>query len=153
MGNEKITGNMSMIDMLMVMAEGNPGAFTVLTQMMKSPSGLFDILLLDSLDIRGAKIWMLYNDCSNRNMGKYNRTLMALRCSAYTPEEIHENLELSYSIPFLDDSVKVEGVPSYEEEFGPTSPKWNEYIKANTEVVIPKIYEKAEKEKEFKKSL
>ena len=57
MGNEKITGNMSMIDMLMVMAEGNPGAFTVLTQMMKSPNGLFDILLLDSLDIRGAKIW------------------------------------------------------------------------------------------------
>ena len=56
MGNEKITGNMSMIDMLMVMAEGNPGAFTVLTQMMKSPNGLFDILLLDSLDIRGAKI-------------------------------------------------------------------------------------------------
>ena len=44
MGNEKITGNMSMIDVLMVMAEGNPGAFTVLTQMMKSPNGLFDIV-------------------------------------------------------------------------------------------------------------
>ena len=51
MKNEKITGDMNMMDTMMVMSEGNPGALTVLMQMMQSPTGLLDILLLDSLDI------------------------------------------------------------------------------------------------------
>lgn len=152
MGNEKITGDMNMMDMMMVMSEGNPGALTILMQMLQSPKGLLDILLLDSLDIRSGKIWMLYSDCSNKDMGKYNRTLMALRCGAYTQEEIQGNLGLCYAIPFLDDSVKVEGVPSYEEEFGPTHKNWDEYIRANKEVVAPKIHEKMEQEKSYKKS-
>lgn len=150
MGNEKITGDMNMMDMMMVMSEGNPGALTVLMQMLQSPKGLLDILLLDSLDIRSGKIWMLYSDCSNKDMGKYNRTLMALRCGAYTQEEIQGNLGLCYAIPFLDDSVKVEGVPSYEEEFGPTHKNWDEYIRAIRKLLLRKFMKKWNKKKVIK---
>ncbi len=141
MGNEKITGDMNIIDMIMVMSEGNPGALTVLMQMMQNPTSFFDVLLLDSLDIRGSKIWMLYSDSCGKNTGKFNRTLMALRCGAYSQEEIQGNLGLCYAMPFLDDSIQIEGVPSYDEDFGPTHDKWDEYIKANREVVAQKIHE------------
>ena len=66
MNNEKITGNMSPMEMIMTMSEGNPGAMKVIMDMMNNPRSLLDILLLDSLDIRGSKIWMLYSDCCNR---------------------------------------------------------------------------------------
>ena len=141
MGNEKITGDMNIMDMMMVMSEGNPGALTVLMQMMQNPTSFFDVLLLDSLDIRGSKIWMLYSDSCGKNTGKFNRTLMALRCGAYSQEEIQGNLGLCYAMPFLDDSIQIEGVPSYDEDFGPTHDKWDEYIKANREVVAQKIHE------------
>lgn len=153
MGNEKITSDMSMMDMMMVMSEGNPGAITVLMQMMQDPRSILDILLLDSLDIRGSKIWMLYSDSCGKNVGKFNRTLMALRGGAYTQEEIQGNLGLCDALPFLDDSIQIEGVPSYDQEFGPMDAKWDEYIKANREAIVPKINERIEAENSYKKSL
>lgn len=153
MSNEKITSDMSIMDMMMTMSEGNPGALTVLMQMMQDPRGFMDILLLDTLDIRGSKVWMLYSDSCDKNTGKFNRTLMALSCGAYSEEEIQENLGLCYALPFLDDSIEMEGVPSYDEEFGPMDAKWDEYLKANREVVVPKIHERMEAENSNKKSL
>lgn len=153
MGNEKITSDMSMMDMMMVMSEGNPGALTVLMQMMQDPRSIMDILLLDSLDIRGSKIWMLYSDSCGKNVGKFNRTLMALRGGAYTQEEIQGNLGLCYALPFLDDSIQIEGVPSYDKEFGPTDAKWEEYLKANRESVVPKIHERMEAENSHNRTM
>lgn len=149
----KITNNMSFVEMMSVMSEGNPGALTVLMQMQQYKNGMLYILLLDSLDIRGSKIWMLYSDSCDKNVGKYNRTLMALKCGAYSEEEIQGNLKLNSSIPFLDDSIKIEGVPSYNEEFGPSNEKWNEYINANYKVVAPKIHERIEEERRYEESL
>lgn len=80
MNNEKITSDMNVMDMMMVMSEGNPGVLTVLIEMMQDPKGFLDILLLDTLDIRGSKIYKLYSDSCGKNEGKFNRTLMALRC-------------------------------------------------------------------------
>ena len=151
MENNKLTSDMSMIDVMMVMSEGNQGALTLLMQMMYNPRGRMDIILLDSLDIRGSKIWMLYSDCCGKNVGKFNRTLMALRAGAYTQEEIQGNLGLCYALPFLDDSIKIEGIPSYDQEFGPMDDKWDEYIKANREAIIPKINERIEAENSYKK--
>ena len=151
MSNEKITGDMSIMDMMMVMSEGNPGALTVLMQMMQDPRSTLDILLLDSLDIRGSKIWMLYSDSCNKDMGKFERTLMVLRSGAFSTEVIQGNLNLCYAQPFLDDTITIEGVPAYGEHFGPTHPKWKEYIEAQKNVVIPKIQERIEAEKNFRK--
>ncbi len=150
MNNEKLTANMSLMDMMMVMSQGNPGALTVLMQMMENPNGILDIVLLDSLDIRGSKIWMLYSDSCNQDMGKFQRTLMALRSGAYTTEEIQDNLSLCNAQPFLDDSITIEGIPAYEKHFGPAHPKWEEYIEAQRNVIIPKIQERIEAEKNFK---
>ena len=67
MGKEKLTADMSTMDMVMTMCEGNPGALNVIMQMMNDPRSFMDILLCDSLDIRGSKLYMLHNDCCEKN--------------------------------------------------------------------------------------
>ena len=150
MGNEIITSDMSMEDVIILMSERNPGAINVLMQMMNDTdiTSFFNILYLDSAGIRGSKIWMLYSDCCNKNYKKFSRTLVALRNGAYSEEEIQENLGLSCAVPFLDDSIQF---VSNGQEFGPGNDLWKEYIRLNREVVIPKIHEKIENQKKLKK--
>lgn len=128
---EKITTNMSTMDMVMVMTEGNPGAMMVIMDMLKDPKGFLDILLLDHMEIRGSHLYMLHNDCCGRNNDKFKRTLKMFRCGTFTQAEINANLERTYAVPFIDDSVEIEGgIPPYGADFGPTHPKWEEWCKA-----------------------
>lgn len=130
---EKINGNMNMMEMVMIMSEGNPGAMSVIMGMMQDLTGPRDILMLDSMDIRGSHLYMLNNDCCRRDPTKFKRTLMVLRSGVFTQEQIHENLERDYALPFIDDSIEMEGVPSYDDDFGPTHPKWDEWCEAQKE--------------------
>ena len=123
MRNEKLTSNMDFMDIIMTMSEGNPGAVMVLMEMMRDPRSFLDILLCDTLDIRGSKLYMLHNDCCGRNTGKFNRTLMMLRDGVFTEEQIHQNLDLVRAIPFIDDNLEIDGIPPYGEDFGPGSLK------------------------------
>ena len=131
--SEKINGSMNVTEMVMAMSEGNPGAMMVMMGMMSDPTGLFDILMLDSMEIRGAKLYMLNNDCCGRDPAKFSRTLMMLRSGVFTREQINANLERCYALPFIDDSIEMDGVPPYGEEFGSDHPKWDEWCKAQRE--------------------
>lgn len=129
----KINGNMDTMEMITIMSEGNPGAINVLLEMLQNPTGLLDILMLDSMDIRGSHLYILNNDCCQRDPAKFKRTLMMLRSDIFTREQIDENLGRCRALPFIDDSVEIEGVPSYDEDFDPTHPRWNEWCKAQKE--------------------
>lgn len=137
----KIKSDMSIKDTIVTMGEGNPGAIELLAKMFKEPFGLLEVLACDSLGIRGSKLYMLYNDCCGRNMAKFHRTLKLLRLGVFDNNEIHSNLGLTYAIPFIDDSIKVEGVPEYssDEDFGVTHPKWNEYCDKNKAAFIKNL--------------
>ena len=148
---EKITPNMSMMDMLMVMSEGNPGALTVLMNMLSDPTGLLKILSLDSLGIRGPKIWMLYKDCSGENMDKFYKSLDLLRCGAYSEEEMEQNFGLPYAMPFLSDSVKEEDYAKDGEPLTPFSEGWNDYVQANRSTIIPRLEELKKKDGGFRR--
>ena len=140
----KINSSMSLKEILLVMCEGNPGALNVLLQMMESHIGLLNIFLLDTLDIRGPKIWMLYKDCSGQDMDKFYRTLDLIRGGAFSREEIDANFELPYAIPFLDDSVKKEDFAKEDEILDVFHPNWNKYTKANRDIFVPKLQERME---------
>lgn len=130
----KLNGDMSGIDAIMTMCEGNPGAMMVVMGMMKSLTGFMDIIMLDSMDIRGSHLYTLNNDCCGSNPDKFARTLMMIRSGVFTQEEIHHNLEdRCHALPFIDDSIKLDGIPPYGEYFGPNHPKWNEWCKAQKE--------------------
>ena len=130
----KITDDMSMLEVLMVMSEGNPGALTVLVSMLEgSPMGFSDILMLDGMDIRGVKVYMLGNDCCGRDMSKLSRTLSMIRGGVFTKEQIHANLERCRALPFIDDSIEMDGVPPYGEFFGPGHPLWDDWCSVQKE--------------------
>ena len=147
MGKEKLTGDMSPMDMIMTMCEGNPGALNVIMQMMNDPRSFMDILLCDSLDIRGSKLYMLHNDCCERNNDKFNRTLMMLRCGIFSEEQIQANLNLLYAMPFIDDSIVVDGVPPYGKDFGPGDEKWDEFCAKQKEAFTQKLNAVLEQQK------
>ena len=130
---EMIRGDMTMTEMIVTMSEGNPGAVSVIMGILQDPFGLFEILMLDGMDIRGSKLYMLSNDCCQRDPAKLKRTLLMLRCGVFTQEQIHENLGRGYALPFIDDSIEMEGIPPYGEDFGPGDPKWDEWCEAQKE--------------------
>lgn len=101
--NTRITADMSMKDMLITMCEGNPGALTCMMQMIQTDpmTGIQDILLFDSMGIYGSKIYMVWNDCCGRDMGKFKETIQAFREGKFSEEEIHENLSRLYAKPFI----------------------------------------------------
>ena len=69
--NAKIQLTDNMNDVFFKMSQGNPGALTVLVQLLEQTpiidpdallKGLGSILALDTLGIRGSEIWILYKD-------------------------------------------------------------------------------------------
>ncbi len=139
MSNEKITLDMSPMDMIMNMAEGNMGAANVLMEMLNDTEGFFNILYCDTLGIRGSKLYMLHNDCCGRNNDKFKRTLSMFRNGVFSEEDIQSNLNLVRAIPFIDDSIEIENVPNYDEEFGPTDENWDEYCEKNKTAFAEKM--------------
>ncbi len=53
------------------MAEGNPGALTILMEILKKEMGKITILHLDDLQIRGWKIWYAFKDYCHQDLEKF----------------------------------------------------------------------------------
>lgn len=60
-------------DVLLKMAEGNPGAITVLTAILDTygNEGLMLILSLDDMNVRGSQIWVGYKDYCGEDINKF----------------------------------------------------------------------------------
>lgn len=137
-------------DFLLDMCEGNTGALKVIMDIVAEPDGIFDMILLKGLDIKGYKINMLYNDCCRCDMDKFNFTLKVLASGAYTYEDIQTNFALVRALPFVDDSVSI---PADMKEFDFTHELWKDYVLKNKDVVVPRIYETYKSQKGTAKML
>lgn len=64
-------------DVVMKMAEGNPGAISVLTQLLNSddPAALMLLLDLDDMNIRGSQIWVGYKDHCGEDLEKFTQAI------------------------------------------------------------------------------
>ena len=67
------------ISSIMKMSEGNPGAMSICTRLLREGGeidtddifgGLGSILMLDTLGVYGSEIWMLYKDVCGEDLGK-----------------------------------------------------------------------------------
>lgn len=126
----KLRDDMSFMEAITTMSEGCPGAMALVMCMIKGPKDLGNITLLDSLDIRGAHLYILNNDCCGRDHNIFRLTLEMFKCGVFSKEQIHANLEKCRALPFVDSSIRLEGVSLYSEDFGPTHPKWDEWCNA-----------------------
>lgn len=102
----RLTINDSFTDIIIKLSEGNPGAVSVVTEMMRKDDwdndapGFTKILLLDSMGIYGDKIWMLYNDCCDRDLDQMNIVLCNWQMGKLTTQEISLNLSEGRGKPF-----------------------------------------------------
>ena len=141
MGREKITANMSGIDMIQIMSENNPGALTIVMRMLSNSDLASSLLLCDSFDIRGTHLYVLFNNCCNNDTNKFKRTLTMFKSGVFTQSEIDDNLELDNPIPFIDDNLGIDNLPSYYEPFTDKHPKWKEFCLKNRKVFLEKLSE------------
>lgn len=66
---KNINLHMNIQTVIMEMSEGNPGAVSVLTQILTNhPMGFASILSLDDMNIRGSQIWVGYKDHCKENL-------------------------------------------------------------------------------------
>ena len=61
---------------LMKMAEGNPGAISVLYDLMPKEHAVICLLHLDDMNIRGSKIWIGYKDFCNSDIDLFYTLIM-----------------------------------------------------------------------------
>lgn len=95
--NPKITLNDSMIDVIVKLSDGNPGAATALMELIKytpvidkdsalgSWGPLFD---LDNLDIYGPNIYVLWNDQCLRNAQRFILLLRSVQLGLFPRERL-----------------------------------------------------------------
>lgn len=81
--SEKIGLMDSVADVVVKMAKGNPGAIRVCVELLKRENGLFLVLDLDDMGIRGSSIWLGYKDFAKEDI-----EVFAKACRDRDPEMI-----------------------------------------------------------------
>lgn len=72
---KEIELNGTEMDLLLTMAEGNPGAARALGEMMSTTDGFMNVLDLDDMNIRGTQIWVAYKAHCQCNISKLNHCI------------------------------------------------------------------------------
>ena len=117
-------------EITLAMSKGSPGAIMAIMAFLEKPGHELDIFILDSLGIHGPMLCKFYKDCCGRNVDKASRTLEMFVFNVFLEDEIYENLNSFKAIPFIDDSIEIDGVPPYGKEFDIEDPVWDEWCKA-----------------------
>lgn len=110
---ERIKGTDNILDVVQKMSEGNPGAVTVLSRMIKDGAaidpqdfmgGLGAVLSLDTCRIYGSRIWMLYKDVCGEDLMKTLAVLRACQLGELT------DIEMQHAIDFRGEGIDVDGL-------------------------------------------
>lgn len=102
----RLTTGDSAPEILAKLSEGNPGAMSVVAHILKQSESDIDfikyLLVFDSLEIYGCKLYMLWNDCCNCNYPMMYGVIDKLVSGEYTEEHIlaHINYSKGRGIPF-----------------------------------------------------
>jgi hypothetical protein len=69
--------NMSFMELVQLLAEGNPGAVTVMLELLSRDKnfGFMTLLSLDDMNIRGTQIWIAFKDYCNQDYAKLENAI------------------------------------------------------------------------------
>lgn len=94
--------NLSLIDAIIKIVDGNPGATTAVAEMSKvmtkvDPQSMLGewgpVLSLDGLGIYGSRIWMLYKDVCKQNAGDTIGILRAYQLGIITKDQLNKAID------------------------------------------------------------
>jgi hypothetical protein len=120
---------MNVIEAVGVLAEGNPGAATVLMRLMQeveaidpkaSMGWLLYFLSLDTLRLYGPKIWLLYKDCCGENITNFCSVIRANQFGLIGDGEIANLVDERRKRDFghLVERCEKEFIPAIREKLG-----------------------------------
>ena len=127
--NDKIS------DVILKMSGGNPGAITVLIEIVKETpridpqqllSGIGMVLLLDTFGIYEDQIWMLYKDLCGHDLVKTLACLRACQLGIITEQQLKDSIDSKGIIVDCDDVLNK------------VKEKLTEFDKATVEIAEPK---------------
>lgn len=152
MKSNKLNGDESVLRIVMTMAEGNHTAMYILMEMMRKSSGISNILLLDSMGIRGLKLCMLCSTCASGNIDRFEEILMMIKTGVFDEQQILSDLDSNNAGPIIDDNIMIEGISTNDAEYDLVGEQWNEYCKANNQKFITKLDYKEDPQKTYQKN-
>lgn len=83
-------------DLVFNYSQGNPGAMTVVTLILKAAAKDLAYMqcldMFDKLKLKGPKLYMLWNDCCNRDIDKILKITFLLKLGELTEQDIHEHI-------------------------------------------------------------
>ncbi len=126
-GEMLIKDGMSIGEILKAISEGETDIEIFLENMYKK-GHLNDIRRLDKLHITGNKIETMFEKCCQGKEEKFYLTMDMLRNNLFPQEEIQKNLESMSPIPFIDDSVRIDGLDGAN--LSSVHNKWSEWCEA-----------------------
>lgn len=94
--------NMSALDMIMALAEGNPGALRVLAELCRdaatidpdSALGAFGPLFgLDNLDCYGSRIWLFFKDICGQDLRRLMGVLRAVQLGIVSGKTVNRAID------------------------------------------------------------
>jgi hypothetical protein len=115
MRNERIGMEDTIMSAVMKLAEGNPGAMRVCMELYKEAGnidtddflgGFGSLLMLDSENIYGPQIWMLYKDICKESIWKTVAMLRACQLGFVSSSTLHHAIENYGDGINVDDLVK-----------------------------------------------
>lgn len=118
------------LDMLCKMSEGNPGGLNVLMQLMEKGAaidpddfmgGIGAILSLDTHDIYGSRIWVLYKDISGSNLVTMCALLRAVQLGFLAESELTQAI-INHEMDARRINEMVDQVKTRLPKFGQTEP-------------------------------
>lgn len=66
-----LTMEMPLNEIIYTMCEGNPGAATIIAQLLPRMDAMYILWLLDDMGMRGSQIWIAYSDFALRELEKF----------------------------------------------------------------------------------
>lgn len=127
MSKSKLEPTMTRYEIVTTMTAGCSDLVPIVLSLLRSEDGYLDLSLLDMMGIRGFKLERLINDCCQRRIEKFNRTMTMIRSGVFEEYEITTNLNFPRPIPFIDDDLKPEGTPSYDKNFPDNNYIWDRF--------------------------
>lgn len=71
-GNRITSPDMTLSEVVYTLSDGNPGAITVLTELVVSnPLGILELFLMDSKRLYGSRIWELYKNVCGKDLERF----------------------------------------------------------------------------------
>lgn len=118
MANERIKLHDNMLEVVTKMSGGNPGAMSCIMEVLGASDlyggmpGMMLILNCDSIGLYGSELYMVWNDCCDRDIKKFELVMRNWQMGKLSRETIINNVRnVGRGRPF-------DGICSLEELFG-----------------------------------